>query len=131
MKRLETLMRAFAKRIHRYFFVTASFKGNIHSCVIRYSDKCFDLTSQTCNDVQVQKISSPSQVQVKSKSAWLCIKSSQVQVRSLKKLTKSSQVHFLKKLIKSSPFSIKIGLKSKSSPSLDLDLHIISPFSIY
>ncbi len=35
--------------------------------------------------------SSNSQVQVKSKSACLCIKSSQVQVCSLKKLTKSSQ----------------------------------------
>ncbi len=48
-----------------------------------------------------------SQVQVKSRSAWLCIKSSQVQVRSPKKLTKSSQVqvHFLKNLIKSSPSS--------------------------
>ncbi len=72
---------------------------------------------------------------LKSKSAWLCNKSSQVQVHSLKKLTKSSQVQgqFLKNLIKSSiqvrskssPFSIKIGLKSKSSPSPDLDLHII------
>ncbi len=39
--------------------------------------------------------SSQSQIQVKSKSAWLCIKSSQVQVRSLKKLTKSSQVHVM------------------------------------
>ena len=47
------------------------------------------------NDVQVQQFSSPSQV----KSAWLCIKSSQVQVRSLKKLTKSSQVHSQKKNI--------------------------------
>ncbi len=44
------------------------------------------------NDVQVQ------QVQVKSKSAWLCIKSSQVQVHFPKKPTKSSQVqvHFPK-----------------------------------
>ncbi len=54
--------------------------------------------------------SSQSQVQVKSKSAWLCIKSSQVQVRFLKKLTKSSQVqvHFLKNLIKSSPSQVQV-----------------------
>ena len=30
------------------------------------------------------------------------------------------------RIFKSSPLSIEVGLKSKSSPSLDLDLHIIA-----
>ena len=52
--------------------------------------------------------SSNSQVQVKTKSAWICIKSSQVQVRSLNKLN-------IQVKSKSSQFSTKIGLKSKST----------------
>ncbi len=57
------------------------------------------------NDVQVQQFSTLKSVQV-------CTALHQVKSKS-------------KLIFSQSAFSIKIGLKSKSSPSLDLDLHII------